>query len=46
MSLADGCLVRMAELNDDSIVFAIDAHFRGYRKHGRRQIPLILPPGR
>ena len=43
MSFADACLVRMAELNDDAIIFTTDNDFRTYRKHGRQAIPLIIP---
>jgi predicted nucleic acid-binding protein len=43
MSLADACLVRMAELIDDSVIFTVDSDFRTYRKHGRQIIPLITP---
>jgi uncharacterized protein len=43
MSLADACLVRMAELNRGAAVFTLDGHFRIYRKHGRQQIPVIMP---
>jgi predicted nucleic acid-binding protein len=43
MSLADACLVRLAELNDRASVFTIDGDFSVYRKHGRRAIPLIAP---
>lgn len=43
MSLADACLVRMAEANANSSVFTLDHHFRIYRKHGRRLIPTIMP---
>lgn len=46
MSLADACLVRMAERNHDASVFTLDRHFRIYRKHGRRVIPTIIPPGK
>lgn len=42
MSLADACLVRLAELHD-AAVFTIDTDFGVYRKHGRRAIPLIAP---
>lgn len=42
-SLADACLVRMAELNDRSLVLTLDADFRIYRKHQRKVIPLLLP---
>jgi uncharacterized protein len=45
MSLADACLVRMAELAEDPAVITVDAHFRIYRIHGRRIIHTLLPPG-
>ena len=43
MSLADACLVRLAELYRDAAVFTIDSDFRIYRKHRRQAIPLIYP---
>jgi predicted nucleic acid-binding protein len=43
MSLADACLVRMAELNDNCQVFTTDRHFRVYRRKGRSVIPLLAP---
>lgn len=43
MSLADVCLVRLAEINDTVTVLTIDGDFAAYRKHGRRAIPLIVP---
>lgn len=43
MSLADACLVRLAELNDRASVLTIDGDFAVYRKHGRRAIRLIAP---
>lgn len=43
MSLADACLVRMAELAGNSQVFTTDRHFRIYRRHGRQVIPLLAP---
>lgn len=43
MSFADACLVRMAELFDDVVVFTTDSDFEIYRKHGRQMIPLITP---
>ena len=43
MSLADACLVRLAELHDRAAVFTVDGDFAVYRKHGRRAIPLITP---
>jgi predicted nucleic acid-binding protein len=43
MSLADACLVRLAELHEGASVLTIDGDFAVYRKHGRRAIPLIAP---
>jgi predicted nucleic acid-binding protein len=43
MSLADACLVRMAELHDDAAVITVDRDFAVYRKHGRQAIPLVSP---
>ena len=43
MSLADCCVVRMAELNDRHAVFTLDSDFSIYRKHGRAPIALIHP---
>lgn len=43
MSLADACLVRMAEQTADAVVFTTDSDFRTYRKNGRQAIPLIMP---
>ncbi len=43
MSLADACLVRMAELHQDAAVLTLDRDFRVYRKHRRQVIPLICP---
>ena len=43
MSLADACLVRLAELHPKASVFTLDTHFRIYRKQGRQQIPVIMP---
>jgi predicted nucleic acid-binding protein len=43
MSLADACLVRMAELYNDSVIFTTDTDFQTYRKNGRQTIPLIGP---
>jgi len=43
MSVADACLVRMAEQFPRSAVFTLDSDFRFYRKQGRQVIPLILP---
>ena len=43
MSLADATLVRLAELNDDSSVFTLDADFRIYRRHRNKIIPVMMP---
>jgi predicted nucleic acid-binding protein len=43
MSLADACLVRMSELEDDPIVLTLDRDFRVYRRHTRQAIPLVAP---
>ena len=42
-SLADACLVRMAELHAGSRVLTLDSHFKIYRIHGRKVIPTISP---
>ena len=41
MSLADACLVRMAELRTGASVFTLDSDFEIYRKNRRQIIPLI-----
>lgn len=43
MSLADACLVRLAELHPGGIIFTFDADFRIYRRHGNRVIPVLMP---
>jgi predicted nucleic acid-binding protein len=43
MSLADACLVRMAEMAPRSRIFTLDRHFGIYRRHGRQIIPLLAP---
>jgi predicted nucleic acid-binding protein len=45
MSLADACLVRMAELMPQSAVFTLDSDFHIYRKNARYVIPTITPNG-
>ncbi|HEX9736269.1 MAG TPA: PIN domain-containing protein [Thermoanaerobaculia bacterium] len=42
-SLADACLVRMAELHAGSRVLTLDSHYKIYRIHGRKVIPTISP---
>jgi predicted nucleic acid-binding protein len=43
MSLADACLVRMAETRPHANVLTLDADFRVYRRSGRLAIPVIMP---
>jgi predicted nucleic acid-binding protein len=43
MSLADACLVRLAELHSGAKVFTLDSDFRIYRRHGNKAIPLLMP---
>ena len=45
ISLADACLVRMAEQHSNSVLLTLDSDFRIYRKHGRQVIPVIMPEG-
>jgi predicted nucleic acid-binding protein len=41
MSLADACIVRMAEIYEQLAVLTLDSDFSVYRKHGRVPLPLI-----
>lgn len=43
ISLADACLVRMAERTSGSTLLTIDSDFTIYRMHGRQVIPIIIP---
>ncbi|GAK49805.1 hypothetical protein U14_01029 [Candidatus Moduliflexus flocculans] len=43
MSFADACLVRMAELYDDSAILTLDSDFLIYRKYGRQSLETIMP---
>lgn len=43
MSLADACVVRMAELHEAHMVLTLDSDFTVYRKHGRAPLPLVYP---
>jgi predicted nucleic acid-binding protein len=43
VSLADACLVRLAELERNPLVLTLDADFRVYRIHGRQAIPFWMP---
>ncbi len=46
MSLADACLVRMAEIHERHAVLTLDSDFLVYRKHGRVPLTLIQPGAR
>jgi uncharacterized protein len=43
MSLADACIVRMAELHERHAVLTLDSDFTIYRKHGHTPLALIHP---
>jgi predicted nucleic acid-binding protein len=43
MSLADACLVRLAELNAGGVILTFDADFRVYRRHGNKVITVLMP---
>ncbi|BAY46660.1 PIN domain protein like [Scytonema sp. HK-05] len=43
ISLADACLVRMAEQYADSILLTFDSDFLVYRKNKNQIIPTIMP---
>jgi uncharacterized protein len=43
MSLADACLVRMAELHANCQIFTTDRDFLVYRRKVRHVIPLLAP---
>lgn len=44
ISLADACVVRMAELFKHHQVFTLDSDFSVYRRNGREPLDLIFPP--
>jgi|SRR5450432_131881 len=44
MSLADACLVRMAELHSRARVLTLDQDFSVYRRNGRQVVPTLAPP--
>ena len=46
MSLADACLLRMAEQITGSVVLTLDSDFKIYRIHDRRLVPVIMPSDR
>jgi len=43
MSLADACIVRMAELYQRHAMLTLDADFTVYRRHGHDPLALIYP---
>ena len=43
MSLADACLVRLAELYPQSLVLTLDSDFLVYRKNGWQAIDVLRP---
>lgn len=43
MSLADACLVRMAEIHEGAQILTMDSDFAVYRKFERQPIPVIMP---
>jgi len=43
MSLADACIVRMAEIHSRHSIFTLDSDFKVYRRHGREPLKLICP---
>jgi predicted nucleic acid-binding protein len=43
MSLADACIVRMAELFERHVVLTLDSDFSVYRKHGRDPLAILHP---
>ncbi|MFN3408869.1 MAG: type II toxin-antitoxin system VapC family toxin [Limisphaerales bacterium] len=45
MSLADACLVRMAECHPHCQILTTDRDFLVYRRHGRQVIPVLSPFG-
>jgi uncharacterized protein len=43
MSLADACIVRMAEIHERHAILTLDSDFSVYRKHGRVPLKVIHP---
>ncbi len=43
ISLADACIVRMAEVFERHLIFTLDSDFTVYRKNGREPLKLISP---
>ena len=45
ISLADACVVRMAEMHPQSVICTVDSDFSIYRKEGRHPLKLRTPRG-
>jgi hypothetical protein len=43
ISIADASLIRMSELQAESVIFTLDRDFLVYRRNGRHKIPLLAP---
>lgn len=43
MSLADACVVRMTELDPNSVVLTLDGDFKVYRRNKRQVVPMLMP---
>ena len=43
MSLADACLIRMAEIEKNSQIITLDQDFNVYRRFDRQQVPVLMP---
>lgn len=43
ISLADACLVKASEINNNAQIITCDSDFRIYRRNGREIIPTIMP---
>lgn len=43
ISVADASLVRMSELEPESVIFTLDHDFLVYRRNGRQKIPILAP---
>jgi predicted nucleic acid-binding protein len=43
MSVADACLVRMAELDPKGTIMTLDGDFKVYRRHGRQVLSVAMP---
>ena len=43
MDLADACLLRLAELEQNCVLLTLDSDFRIYRRSNRSAIPLHIP---